>query len=79
MAKLDPEVQKLENQLREPAQAARRERQPAREVLEILKGITTPAEYRLARSSIVVAERELTTVKESLAAVEKAAAETRKT
>ena len=75
--KLDPEVVKLElsvNSLLKllGGSAAQRER-----FWEIVKGITTPAEYRLAKSGLVAAERELTTVNESLAALKKAAAETR--
>jgi hypothetical protein len=42
---------------------------------EILKGITSPAEFRLAESALVAAERQLATAQANIAAVYDAANE----
>lgn len=78
MAKLDRDVERLQLSVEglfkllggTPSQRER--------FWEILKGITTPAEFRLAQSGIVAAEREVATVKGSLAAMKKVASETRR-
>ena len=76
MAKLDPDVQRLESSIASLLKLLGGSPSQRAQFWEILKGITTPAEFRLAKSSLVAAERNLTTAKEGLAAMKKAAAET---
>jgi hypothetical protein len=78
MARLDPEVLKLERSIAGLLKLLGGTPSQRQQFWEVLKGITTPAEYRLAKSSLVAAERDVTSVKDSLAAVKRAAAETRK-
>jgi hypothetical protein len=78
MARLDPELQKLERSIASLLKLLGGTASQRQQFWEILKGITTPAEYRLAKSSLVAVDRDITSVKDSLAAVKRAAAETRK-
>ena len=77
MARLDRDVERLETSMNSLLKLLGGNATERARYFEILKGITTPAEYRLAKSGLVSAERDLTTVKNSLTAMKKAAAETR--
>jgi hypothetical protein len=77
MARLDPDVERVERSVGGLLQLLGGTPDERERFWEILKGITTPAEFRLAKSSLVVAERELTTVKDSLETMKEAAGATK--
>ena len=64
MAKLDRDVERLELSVSSLYKLLGGNARQRQRFWEILKGITTPAEYQLAKSGLVAAERELTTVTE---------------
>jgi hypothetical protein len=77
MARLDPDVERVERSVSGLLKLLGGTPDERERFWEILKGITTQAEFRLAKSSLVVAERELTTVKDSLETMKEAAGATK--
>jgi hypothetical protein len=78
MPSLDPQVRKLELSLEGLLKLLGGTPSQRERFWEILKGITTPAEFRLAATALTAAEQQVKAAQNTLAGVQRAAGQVRR-